>query len=122
MIKNILMFFALIALVISCSQTPQEMYGGNWDLKFSGDLSSEFTFIIKDDLSFSFAKGINVNGENYDVFITGEVIEDGTLNASIFYEGSNVGNLSGAIEPEVGSGIWEGQGMSGTWSAVRSTN
>lgn len=122
MLKKTLLPLFFITLLIGCGQTPQEMYSGNWKLEFNGDISSEFMFIVKPDLTFSFAEGVNVNGENYDVFFSGEVIEDGTLNGSIFYEGDNVGNLSGAIEPETGSGIWEGGGMSGTWTAVRDVN
>ena len=122
MLRKILLQIFLIVLLFGCSQTPQEMYSGNWKLEFSGDVSSEFIFIVKQDLTFSFADGVNVNGENYDVFFTGEVIEDGTLNGNIFYEGDNVGNLSGAIEPETGSGVWEGGGMSGTWTAIKVIN
>jgi len=108
-----------IAILIGCSQTPQERYSGNWELKFSGDLSPEFDFTIRNDLTFSFAKNINVNGESREIFISGEVVEDGTLNGSIFTGGSLVGNISGVIAPEVGTGVWEGNGFEGTWIAQK---
>ena len=108
-----------IVILIGCSQTPQEMYSGNWELKFSGDLSPEFDFTIRNDLTFSFAKNINVNGESREIFISGEVVEDGTLNGSIFSGGSLVGNISGVIAPEAGTGVWEGNGFEGTWIAQK---
>ena len=113
--------FILAIILFGCSQTPQEMYAGNWKLKFSGDLNSEFDFAIKNNLTFSFNKNINVHGSMHDVFISGEVIEDGTLNGSIFAGGSLVGNISGSIAPEAGSGVWEGNGMEGNWTAAKQT-
>ncbi|MEN8191699.1 MAG: hypothetical protein ABFS12_02710 [Bacteroidota bacterium] len=110
-----------IILTFGCSQTPQEMYSGKWHLKFSGDVTSEFDFLIKNDLTFSFAQNINVNGENHEVYFSGEIIEDGTLNGSIFSGGDLVGNISGSIAPEAGSGAWEGSGMEGTWTAAKKT-
>ena len=62
---------------------------------------------------------IIVNGIQRDIFISGEVIEDGTLNGSIFAGGNLVGNISGAIAPETGTGVWEGNGMEGTWTATK---
>lgn len=112
-------FLFFIVFLIGCSQTPQEMYSGNWELKFSGDLSPKFEFEIRNDLTFSFSKNINVNGESREVFISGEVVEDGTLNSSIFSGGSLVGNISGVIAPETGTGIWEGNGFEGTWIAQK---
>ncbi|VAX18788.1 hypothetical protein MNBD_IGNAVI01-595 [hydrothermal vent metagenome] len=118
--RKILYATLLSAIVaIGCSQTPQEMYSGNWKLKFNGDLESEFDFTIKNDLTFSFAKNITVQGLPRDVFISGEVIEDGTLNGSIFADGSLVGNISGSIAPETGTGVWEGGGLEGTWTAEK---
>lgn len=118
--KRILSAIVLLGIiVIGCSQTPQEMYSGNWKLKFSGDLESEFDFTIKNDLTFSFAKNITVQGLPRDVFISGEVIEDGTLNGSIFANGSLVGNISGSIAPKAGTGVWEGGGLEGTWTAEK---
>lgn len=117
--KILSILFVLVIISFGCSQTPQEMYSGYWKLKFSGDLSPEFDFKIKNDLTFSFTKNINVNGAKHDVFISGEVIEDGTLNGSIFAGGNLVGNLSGSIAPEAGTGIWEGNGMQGAWSAAK---
>ena len=111
--------FVLVIVSFSCSQTPQEMYSGNWNLKFSGDLNPEFDFAIKNDLTFSFSKNIKVNGIPRDIFISGEVIEDGTLNGSIFAGGNLVGNISGIIAPETGTGDWEGNGLKGTWTAVK---
>ena len=111
--------FILVIISFGCSQTPQEMYSGNWKLKFSGDLNPEFDFAIKNDLTFSFSKNIIVKGIPRDIFISGEVIEDGTLNGSIFAGGNLVGNISGAIAPETGTGVWEGNGMEGTWTATK---
>jgi len=108
-------------IFIGCSQTPQKMYSGNWTLKLSGDVNSDFNFVIKNDLTFSFADNINLNGLNYDVFFSGEVIEDGTLNGSIFAGGKHIGNISGAIAPETGTGVWEGKGLGGTWIAAKQT-
>lgn len=115
-------FFVFVIISFGCSQTPQEMYSGNWNLKFSGDLSPEFDFKIMNDLTFSFSKNINVNGETHDVFISGQIIEDGTLNGSIFAGGNLVGNLSGVIAPETGTGVWEGNGMKGTWTSRKMMN
>ena len=122
MYKIISIFFVLVIFSFGCSQTPQEMYSGDWKLKFNGDLDSEFDFAIKNDLTFSFAKNITVRGIPRDVFISGEVIEDGTLNGSIFANGSLVGNISGSIAPEAGTGNWEGGGLKGTWTAAKNVN
>jgi len=118
--KKIISAIILLSIIaFGCSQTPQEMYSGKWKLKFSGDLESEFDFTIKKDLTFSFAKNMNIQGIPRDVFISGEVIEDGTLNGSIFSNGSLVGNISGSIAPEAGTGVWEGGGLEGTWTAEK---
>ena len=119
MIKIFSFLSAILIISFGCSQAPQEMYSGSWNLNFSGDLSPEFIFVVKNDLTFSIAKNINVNGEAQDVFISGEVVEDGTLNGSIYAGGNLVGNISGAIAPETGTGVWEGGGFEGTWTAVK---
>ncbi|RRA95104.1 hypothetical protein [Paenimyroides viscosum] len=123
---TICIFSALAFGSISCDSNDDnhvhpenklEKFKGTWVGTYSGD--GEGTWTATFDSSGN-AEGTLVSGSN-TFKLTGEVAENGTINAE-FMSGTNVvGTMTGTLTEKTGSGTWNNkiQNYNGTWQGTK---
>lgn len=123
---TICIFSALAFGSISCDSNDDnhvhpenklEKFKGTWVGTYSGD--GEGTWTATFDRSGN-AEGTLVSGSN-TFKLTGEVAENGTINAE-FMSGTNVvGTMTGTLTEKTGLGTWNNtvQNYNGTWQGTK---
>ena len=120
MFKKIFVLLFLFTLLFGgCSIFQKESFAGKWQITFAGDYEKSVNFEINDDLTFSFNDVVSLQNGDFPITIKGKVSEEGKLDALIFTQGDEVGELNGQLTFTEGTGKWSGANLGGTWSAVK---
>lgn len=123
---TICIFSALAFGTISCDSSDDnhvhpenklEKFKGTWTGTYSGD--GEGTWTATFDNAGN-AEGSLVSGSN-TFNLTGEVSENGTINAEFFSGSTAVGTMTGTLTDKTGSGTWNNkvQNFNGTWTGTK---
>lgn len=118
--KGKIYYLVIIALIFSaCSLFQSDSYSGEWKITFGGDLERDVEFLVEEDNSFDFGIEIPAQGRTFHIGYKGKIGEDGELEAGIYLDNENVGDVSGKCDYEKGEGTWRGGEYKGTWNAVK---
>lgn len=122
---TICLFSALAFGSISCSsddnqvhqENKLEKFKGTWVGTYSGNGEGTWTATFD---SAGKAEGTLVSGSN-TFNLTGEVAENGTINAEYKSGTTLVGTMTGTLTDKTGSGTWDNtlQNLNGTWVGTR---
>lgn len=123
---KICIFSALAFGAVSCNSTDDnhvhpenklEKFKGTWIGTYSGD--GEGTWAATFD-STGNAEGTLVSGSS-TFKLTGEVAENGTINAEYKSGTTVVGTMTGTLTDKTGSGVWDNtiQNFKGTWVGTK---
>ncbi len=118
--RMLVVSFTFTVLLLSCALFESNSFQGEWEMVLEGDYSGTTVFNIDDDNNLKGTSVVNVNGYDYDVMYKGKVSEEGDLTGLIEARGQQVGELTGKIDFEKGSGNWSAAGMTGNWKASKS--
>jgi hypothetical protein len=116
---RISLFLLVISLATACSIFKKDTFQGTWTITISGDYSDSIDFVVDEKNSFNFSKVIDTQGQSYDAKFAGKIAEDGSFTCDVMVMGYKVADFSGKVNFENGSGKWTGQGMGGSWTAVK---
>jgi len=119
--------FALVFILGGCSSdddptTPEaNPFAGVWDITFEGTYSASESGTIGDDGSCTEEVVLSDGTGSFTNTVSFEVNSDGSIsNGKIFYEGNEVGTVSGNFTGNSGSGTYATiQPSSGTWTASK---
>jgi hypothetical protein len=103
----------------ACSIFQKDSFEGEWALKLDGAIKVSFDFRIPQTNEFSFSNSVSYGGQNYDITVNGKVEKDGRVTAEITAGGQVLGDISGVMTFENGTGKWHASILSGDWTAVK---
>jgi len=125
---TICIFSALAFGSISCSsddnhvhqENKLEKFKGKWVGTYSGGDTGNWTATI-DATGKATGTLTSTTDPSLNFVVTGEVSENGILNATYNYGTIEVGTMTGTLTEKTGSGTWESplQELEGTWTGTK---
>ena len=104
----------------STGPTENSPFQGDWTFDIWGDAVGGGTCVVQANGSFTLNLDFTVGAVVYPQVITGSVSSTGDLTATVRYQGSSIGSVSGSLTGNTGSGTWQTTlAGSGTWTATR---
>lgn len=116
---SVTLLFVPLLFLFSCSIFQKDSFEGEWTLKLDGSIKESFDFKILPGNEFNFSKTVSYGYQDYDVTIQGKIDKDGQLKAAIIAGAEVMGEITGMINFESGSGKWNASVLSGSWTAFK---
>lgn len=127
-LKHLLSLSIMITIFLmlsSCDEdntSPGEEspFKGSWHFTIDGDAYGGGTCYVNSNGQASFDLTFTKSGVDYPQVISGSISNSGSVTATVKYNNSKIGTITGTLSGNTGNGVWNTSlAGSGTWIAER---